>query len=106
MSTGTPGVRYADPFVYVREEKQYPIDEEPSQSSKVALSYSKDHSLDNTPHDDADVVRLINDGNPFPPDPNAPEETSYLSVRAVLVGSLLGLIVGASNIYLGLKTGM
>ena len=48
---------------------------------------------------------LVNDGNPFPPMVGEIEETSQLTVRAVIVGSLLGLIVGASNIYLGLKTG-
>lgn len=56
---------------------------------------------------DAENTRevLINDGNPFPPMVGEIEETSQLTVRAVVVGSLLGLIVGASNIYLGLKTG-
>ncbi|KAG9032075.1 hypothetical protein FRB95_001936 [Tulasnella sp. JGI-2019a] len=35
----------------------------------------------------------------------SPEESQTLTVRAVLIGSILGLVVGASNIYLGLKTG-
>ncbi|KAF9010107.1 oligopeptide transporter [Cyathus striatus] len=43
--------------------------------------------------------------NPFPIDPEAPEETHQLTFRAVFVGCVLGAIVGASNIYLGLKTG-
>lgn len=55
-------------------------------------------------HEEADI--LINDGNPFPEMPNAIEETNQLTVRAVVVGSFLGLIVGASNVYLGLKTGL
>ncbi|KAF9041794.1 OPT superfamily oligopeptide transporter [Hymenopellis radicata] len=42
---------------------------------------------------------------PFPVDPYEPEETHQLTVRALVVGCLLGAIVGASNIYLGLKTG-
>jgi uncharacterized oligopeptide transporter (OPT) family protein len=42
---------------------------------------------------------------PFPIDPDAPEETHQLTFRAVLVGCALGAVVGASNIYLGLKTG-
>ena len=59
---------------------------------------------------------------PFPVDPNEPEEEYQLTVRAVLVGCVLGAVgassphfniqnyiptgsVGASNIYLGLKTG-
>ena len=105
MSTGISEVGYPDPFAYPGEKKQFPIDDHPSETSKGALSYLTHHELDSAPHDDGDVLRLVNDGNPFPPDPNAPEETSQLTVRAVLVGSMLGLIVGASNIYLGLKTG-
>ncbi|KAJ3530211.1 hypothetical protein NMY22_g8666 [Coprinellus aureogranulatus] len=42
---------------------------------------------------------------PFPVDPNEMEETHQLTFRALLVGCVLGAIVGASNIYLGLKTG-
>ncbi|KAK7462797.1 hypothetical protein VKT23_007378 [Stygiomarasmius scandens] len=49
--------------------------------------------------DDHDVSK------PFPIDPHAPEETHQLTVRAVFVGCVLGAVVGASNIYLGLKTG-
>ncbi|KAJ3564039.1 hypothetical protein NP233_g8551 [Leucocoprinus birnbaumii] len=50
-------------------------------------------------YDDHDVTR------PFPVDPNEPEEEYQLTVRAVFVGCCLGAVVGASNIYLGLKTG-
>ncbi|KAJ3106943.1 hypothetical protein HDU97_005224 [Phlyctochytrium planicorne] len=39
---------------------------------------------------------------PFPDD--GPEETQF-TIRAVIVGCLLGAVVGASNLYLGLKTG-
>ena len=106
MSTGITEVRYPDPFAYPGEEKLSPTDENRSESSsKGALSYLKHQELDSAPYDDDDGLRVVNDGNPFPQDPNAPEETAQLTVRAVLVGSLLGLIVGASNIYLGLKTG-
>ncbi|KAM6503272.1 oligopeptide transporter [Amanita muscaria] len=50
--------------------------------------------------DDHDVSR------PFPPMPGEIEETHQLTFRAVLVGCVLGAVVGASNIYLGLKTGV
>ncbi|KAH6917934.1 OPT oligopeptide transporter protein-domain-containing protein [Coprinopsis sp. MPI-PUGE-AT-0042] len=43
--------------------------------------------------------------HPFPIDPEDIEETHQLTVRAVFVGCCLGAVVGASNIYLGLKTG-
>jgi len=49
--------------------------------------------------DDHDVTK------PFPIDPLAPEETHQLTFRAIFVGCCLGAVVGASNIYLGLKTG-
>ncbi|KAJ3097695.1 hypothetical protein HDU96_000293 [Phlyctochytrium bullatum] len=39
---------------------------------------------------------------PFPDD--GPEEQQF-TIRAVVVGCILGAIVGASNLYLGLKTG-
>ena len=105
MSSGINDVRQSAPYADEGEEKQSPINEKHSESSKDALSYHKADGLDSAPRDDTDGIRLVNDGNPFPPDPNAPEETAQLTVRAVLVGSMLGLIVGASNIYLGLKTG-
>ena len=66
------------------EEKQFPIDDE-----KPSYSDDKHEPARSDPRDDAaGDISLVNDGNPFPED------------------SMLGLIVGASNIYLGLKTGM
>ncbi|KAG5651754.1 hypothetical protein H0H81_007566 [Sphagnurus paluster] len=50
-------------------------------------------------YDDHDVSK------PFPIPDDYVEETHQLTFRALLVGSALGAIVGASNIYLGLKTG-
>ncbi|KAF8182073.1 oligopeptide transporter [Pholiota molesta] len=71
------------------------------------LSAEKDSSLEGGRYekpreetfDDHDVTK------PFPIDPDAPEETHQLTVRAIVVGCALGAVVGASNIYLGLKTG-
>ncbi|KAG6895581.1 hypothetical protein C0992_000543, partial [Termitomyces sp. T32_za158] len=48
---------------------------------------------------------VIPSSRPFPVDPDEMEETHQLTVRAVFVGCVLGAVVGASNIYLGLKTG-
>ncbi|OJT10730.1 Metal-nicotianamine transporter YSL2 [Trametes pubescens] len=42
---------------------------------------------------------------PFPREPDEMVETHQLTIRAVFVGCCLGAVVGASNIYLGLKTG-
>lgn len=76
-------------------------------------------------HEAQDTV-IENDGSPFPVDPNMPVETHQITVRALLVGVALGFVVcpflfepdafsgnklivllqvGASNVYLGLKTG-
>lgn len=41
----------------------------------------------------------------FPPIKGAIPETNPLTVRAVVVGLVLGSLVNASNVYLGLKTG-
>ncbi|KAI0312850.1 oligopeptide transporter [Amylostereum chailletii] len=42
---------------------------------------------------------------PFPIDPDEEHEDHQLTFRALFVGCILGAVVGASNIYLGLKTG-
>lgn len=45
-------------------------------------------------------------GKPFQEDPGLRDaETRQLTFRSVLVGSIFGLIIGAANIYLGLKIG-
>lgn len=44
-------------------------------------------------------------GDPIPETEGLPEETHQLTARALLIGAMLGGIVQASNIYLGLKTG-
>lgn len=48
-------------------------------------------------------VQFINTDDPFPESPDAPVEERQLTIRSVLVGCILGGIVAASNIYLGLK---
>ncbi|KAJ2982152.1 hypothetical protein NUW58_g6502 [Xylaria curta] len=42
---------------------------------------------------------------PLKMDPNIPHEPNPLTIRAVVVGIVLGALVNASNLYLGLKTG-
>ncbi|KAF9567161.1 OPT oligopeptide transporter [Agrocybe pediades] len=79
---------------------------EKTASSSGYSDEKKAHSLEEAPveeqveeYDDHDVTR------PFPIDPDEEEETHQLTFRAVFVGCCLGAVVGASNIYLGLKTG-
>lgn len=38
---------------------------------------------------------------PLPMDPNIPYEDNPLTIRAVVVGCILGALVNASNLYLG-----
>jgi OPT family oligopeptide transporter len=44
-------------------------------------------------------------GNPFPEASLPMEDGQGLTIRALVVGSGLGMVIAASNIYLGLKTG-
>ncbi|KAG8925932.1 hypothetical protein FRC02_009309 [Tulasnella sp. 418] len=77
------------------------VDEKEEKLERVSLD-KEFHSEEQIP---PEVLKLVNDGRPFPPDPYAIEEFNALTFRAIIVGSMLGLIVGASNVYLGLKTG-
>lgn len=40
--------------------------------------------------------------DPFPIEPHLPEEKNVLTFRAVFIGCLLGALVNASNVYLGM----
>ncbi|PWN53970.1 OPT superfamily oligopeptide transporter [Violaceomyces palustris] len=51
------------------------------------------------------VARDLNVGEPFPIETLGPDEEYQLTIRSLVVGTGLGCIVAASNIYLGLKTG-
>ncbi|KAF9228186.1 hypothetical protein BS17DRAFT_773220 [Gyrodon lividus] len=46
--------------------------------------------------------QFINTDGPFPEVPGTPVE-EQLTVRAALLGCILGAVIAASNIYLGLK---
>ncbi|KAG8900722.1 hypothetical protein FRB99_005795 [Tulasnella sp. 403] len=76
-------------------------------SEKVMQLDSKDvksvDPLESTNHEDE--MEFYVKGDPFPVDPDAPVEDHQLTLRALVIGSALGAVVGSSNIYLGLKTG-
>jgi len=57
------------------------------------------------PMDEEEEDYTPNVVDPFPIVPGELEETHQLTFRAIFVGCCLGAVVGASNIYLGLKTG-
>ncbi|KAJ3555808.1 hypothetical protein NM688_g2375 [Phlebia brevispora] len=70
-------------------------------------SYDEKRRPDEVVDDSKEVegVPVYDVTRPFPVDPDEMEETHQLTLRALFVGWCLGAIVGASNIYLGLKTG-
>ncbi|KAH7928026.1 PMSR-domain-containing protein [Leucogyrophana mollusca] len=76
------------------------IDEKVRNQVDVTLAAG---SLDDQGEDEDN--QFINTDDPFPEVPNSPVEDNQLTVRAVLVGCILGAVIAASNIYLGLKTG-
>ena len=51
--------------------------------------------------EEAEVLDLY---KPFPLDPNIPHEEHILTVRAIVVGLILGSLVNCSNVYLGMWT--
>lgn len=50
---------------------------------------------------DEDEVEELDLYRPLPMDPNIPYEDNPLTIRAVLIGCILGALVNASNLYLG-----
>lgn len=58
-----------------------------------------------TEQDPFSLTYDLRKGDPLPVNPDAPKELHQLTIRALVVGTLLGSVVASSNIYLGLKTG-
>lgn len=59
------------------------------------------------PEGQEDGSESFQTGDPFVPfdDADAAPDVNIVTIRAVLLGSLCGAVINASNIYLGLKTG-
>lgn len=55
-----------------------------------------------SPREDEEILDIT---KPFPDLPGQPEESAQFTIRALIVGTLLGAVVSASNMYLCLKTG-
>ncbi|KAG1733724.1 OPT oligopeptide transporter protein-domain-containing protein [Suillus lakei] len=88
-----------DQVAYAQSVSSHSEKEKSAMATDI-ISVSGDSEGKLEPH-----VQSINTDDPFPESPDAPVEDQQLTVRAVLVGCILGGIVAASNIYLGLKTG-
>ena len=56
---------------------------------------------DSVHSDSSDVVEM-DPFVPFPIDPDMPVEEHILTFRAIFIGCLLGALVNASNVYLGM----
>ncbi|KAG2344576.1 OPT superfamily oligopeptide transporter [Suillus weaverae] len=100
MVTAAP--RDQDQIAYVQEESlsSYTEEEKSAIIADITSVSGGSEGLEPGPH-----VQSINTDDPFPEVPGTPVEKQQLTVRAVLVGCILGGIIAASNIYLGLKTG-
>jgi len=97
---GVWGVPYhAEGHAPHHEVAEKSFNDEKLQDEKVSLEEGSSPPV----YEEEDYTPNVVD--PFPIDPDVPEETHQLTFRAIFVGCVLGAIVGASNIYLGLKTG-
>ncbi|KAG2131669.1 OPT oligopeptide transporter protein-domain-containing protein [Suillus clintonianus] len=76
--------------------------ESPSDTEKTAITLRDYEEKLDSPSS----FQFINTDDPFPESPDDHIEDQQLTVRAVLVGCILGGVISASNIYIGLKTGL
>ncbi|KAG1733730.1 OPT oligopeptide transporter protein-domain-containing protein [Suillus lakei] len=86
----------------VASQSQDQVPHVPSHSDKektAMTTHDSEGTLDSP-------VQFINTDDPFPESPDDPVEDRQLTVRAVLIGCILGGVIAASNIYIGLKTGL
>ncbi|KAG9102259.1 hypothetical protein FRC06_002178 [Ceratobasidium sp. 370] len=91
------GSRNISPVMTPRDEKVPSFDEK-----RGDLGGEHVHDSDHGHELDTDK---LDPHEPFPIDPLHEDEEYQLTLRALVVGWILGAVVGASNIYLGLKTG-
>jgi hypothetical protein len=86
------------------QEERDELSEADSDETRVDEGTSLNHGLGDLPDGEASLDDPERD--PFRPFDNLPEENrNILTVRAVAVGLICGVLVTASNIYLGLKSG-
>lgn len=89
-------------------------DSSPDYDEKKDSSLKDDGIVSSVPYDSEKTKGSLDDGEfepydihkgePFP-ESDLPEESgSGFTWRAVLIGQALGLVIAASNVYLGLKT--
>lgn len=74
---------------------------EDEKSNAILTVQSDDHESQKSNFED----EILDITKPFPDLPGQPEEPAQFTVRALIVGTILGAVVSASNMYLCLKTG-
>lgn len=76
-----------------------------SQKQGIKENITSHHDGDNydTEHEEEQII--LDNKFPFPPLHGVPDEEQQITFRALFVGCMLGAVVSASNLYLGLKTG-
>lgn len=93
MSTIESGAPLAQVPSRVSHNEKHDLESPLDEKHDPALAYTESRTSLPGLREDGQLA-IVNDGSPFPIDPSAPVETHQLTVRAVLIGSLLGLIVG------------
>lgn len=85
-------------------DANFSSDRAAEKSHIIAIGEMKDanvYQTEESTHEDSIVT------DPFVPFDDLPDEGSRIvTVRAMLVGCICGALVNASNVYLGLKTGV
>jgi hypothetical protein len=101
------GIQEGSPGIPNPNDPASPIMKEKYSSSAASEDISMIERISQDDNSDGGEIvsgkRFINTNDPFPLDPSAPVEERQLTVRALLVGCLLGAVISASNVYLGLK---
>lgn len=103
MSTVESGAPLAQVSSRVSRNEKHDLESPLDEKQDPALAYTDSRTSIPALREDGQLA-IVNDGSPFPVDPNAPVETHQLTVRAVLIGSLLGLIVGECCVTLLAKS--
>lgn len=87
---------------YIEKDRS---DSNPSEEDRSINVEKGEIIIHNHEEDEEDTTYLLSHEDQFPIDPNEEPETQQFTIRAVLVGCILGGVIAASNVYLGLKTG-
>ncbi|KAK5170129.1 uncharacterized protein LTR77_004713 [Saxophila tyrrhenica] len=105
-ATGTSAIAQENEVSLIKELEKDGSDGERSMSEPegVAEKGKVFEVADRETHSE-DGIEMLSHEVQFPIDPTAQEETHQLTFRAVFVGCVLGGVIAASNVYLGLKTG-